>query len=234
MLVTLSNRLGITLDVEADVTWAASTERAHGKAELRISRASAAWNAEILDERGGFIVTVFSRFGIWRGIADRPRWEPAGVRVTVWALSRWCEIRRVGARRTFYQVPAGMIVRAAWRDGLAEILPVAAGAFLMAPPLIPVYRFERQTVLDVLTAMMDATGHAWELDARGRFHWRSRLGRYRETWHVDDGALFSELSEGELSELTAEVIETDAAGREFHAPQAGAPLWWPGQELERV
>lgn len=234
MLVTLSNPLGITLDVEAEVTWAASTERTHGKAELSINRASAAWDADVLDEAGGFIVTIYSRFGSWRGIADRPRWEPSGVRITAWSLSRWCEIRRVSAGRVFYQCPAGVIVRAAWRDGLAEALPVTAGSFLMAAPLIPVYRFERQSVLEVLTAMMDATGHAWEIDGRGRMHWQHRIGRYREVWHVDDGALFSTVQEGELSERISEVIEVDDGGREFRATVAGAPLWWPAQELERV
>ena len=234
MLVTLSNRLGVTLDVEAEISWAASTERSHGKAELKIGRDSPAWDAEILDERGSMIVTATSRYGIWRGITDRPRWEPSGVRLTAWALSRWCEIRRVSANRVFYQCPAGVIARAAWRDGLAEILPVTAGSFLMAAPLIPIFRFERQPVLEVLTQLMDATGHAWEIDSRGRFHWQHRLGRYRETWHVDDGALFSTIQEGDLSELSHEVIEVDGQGREFRATRSDAPLWWPQQELERV
>lgn len=235
MLVTLrGGALQATLDIGASVSWNTTESGEFGVATLTVPRDSAAWNLDVVLEDGGFLVDIMTQFGAWTGVADRPQWRPAGMRITVHHIHEWLSLRLVG-RRAFAGVTAGAIAYRAVQDALAGhgTLPITAGAILQAPPVIPLYEFDRQPLMDVLTDLHERTGQSWWLDRHNRFVWGNRQGQYRERTFVDDGRLFQHLQPGTLVQLDDEVIEVEDGGREFSA-RGSAPLLWPRQRLERI
>lgn len=235
MLVTIRGQKGVTLDLFAEVTWAAALDGSYGSAIVQVPRDTAVWATDVIDENGGFLVEIINQFGFWRGVADRPRWRPAGMELDVHHVAEWVELRRVSPNRQFAGATAGQIVRRAVKDALVGLgsVPVTVGPILQAPPLIPLYEFARQTVSDVLSEMHERTGHIWWLDDDLAFHWGQRQGRYRETPVTDDGRLFQEIQPGTLSDVALEIIEVRDGGQEFSV-RGNAPLLWPDQRIERV
>lgn len=235
MLVTIYGQRGTTLDLWTEVTWAATIDGSYGRATVHVPRDSVVWDADIIDENGGFYIQIVNQFGVFHGIADRPRWMPSGMQIDVHHVAEWVELRRVSPFRKFAGATAGQIVRRAVKDALVGLgsVPVTVGPILQAPPLIPLYEFGRQTVSDVLTEMHERTGHTWWFDSNLTFHWGQRQGVYRETPITDDGRLFQEIQPGTLADAALEIIEVRDGGQEFSV-RGNAPLLWPRQTVERV
>jgi hypothetical protein len=236
MLVTIQNEQATSIDIQADVTWTAAVARAHGEAQLKIPRASVAWDANVITERAGFMVGIQTRWGPWWGIADKPTYTPSGLSVTVRGVSNWLGIRRLVRPVTFHGLTAGALARHIYTDAIAGLggVPVTLGKVLDAPPVINIFEFRKQTALAALEELASRSGQEWELDEGFRLNWVPRQGRHHELWITDDGSLFDSISLGSLSDRTAEAIETAQDGREFRVHANESPATWPKQEVVRI
>lgn len=238
MLVTLRSTTGLTVDLDATPTWEAAGGQSIGSARIRIGRESAAWNSDVVDERGGFLVEILSPAGRWLGIADAPVWQAngSGMEVRAQHIHAWANTRHVSASRVMVGCTAGAIVRRAVLDALTGLgsVPVTLGSFVEAPPVIALYVFKRQSLMSVLTDMQNQTGQQWQIDDLLRFHWKQQTGRYREITIIDDGRYVTNLQRTPLSDRYAEDIEVEPSGRTFTARDGDAPALWPAQRLTRV
>lgn len=235
MLCRLTNTASITVDLPAQgVTWSATVTREHGEATVRVPRTSVAFDPAYIDDLGGFLVEVFAPSGVWRGVADRPNFDPAGCTLTLLPLSQWLDIRLLTTPRTFYACPAGYIARQMLRDGMeglgaAVIIP---GTFVMAPPVLPIYKFSGQSVLAGLTDLAAHTGQEWALDDTV-LSWLPSQGTYREFHLVDDGRYFESFTDGSLQDSAAQVIEIQPDGETITVTAGEAPPLWPRQMVTR-
>jgi len=234
--VRLTNTASITVDLSVDhVTFSATVSREHGDAGIRVPRTSPAFDPAYIADLGGFLVEVATGGRWWRGVADRPTFDPAGCSLSLLPLSQWLDIRPLTTPRTFYAMPAGMIARQALRDGLeglgaAIILP---GTFLIAPPVLPVYQFNGQSVLSCLTDLASHSGQEWELANDQTLNWRPNQGRYREFHIVDDGLYFESFTDGSLQDTAAEVIEVQPDGETTFVRAGDSLPFWPRQIVTR-
>lgn len=234
-LVRLTNTASVSVDLPLDhVTASATTSREHGDAQLYVPRTSAAFDPAYIADLGGFLVEIAMPGGWWRGVADRPAFDPSGCTLSLLPFSQWLDIRLLTIPRTFYAAPAGIIARQALRDGLeglgaAIILP---GTMVIAPPVLPVYQFNGQSVLSCLTDLAAFTGQEWALDNQ-TLSWRPQQGRYREFHIVDDGLYFASFTDGSLQDTAAEVIEVQPDGSSLTVRAGDALPFWPKQIMTR-
>lgn len=221
------------LDLGADVTWTSPLSGDFGTTTLTVPRESAAWAADVIPTDGGFLATVLTQFGPYRGVCDKPTWTPAGMTIIVHELSIWVSLRLVGVR-TFVGCTAGMIFRRAVSDALLGhgSLPITLGPVLHAPPIIPLYEFTRQPLIDVLNDLHELSGQIWWLDSDLQINWGLRPGRFIERTLVDDGRLFGELQPGTLEAEEASLVEIQEDGLEIRL-RGNAPLYWPKERLVR-
>lgn len=235
MLVTVRGQRGITLDCFAEPTWAASGGQAIGSASLRIARDSLAWDSDIINEQGGMLVDIHTAAGLWRGIADRPTYTPAGMELEALHINAWATIRHVATGRRMFGVTAGAVAKRAVRDALVGLgsVPVTMGAILEAPPLIN-YAFDGQSLISVLTDLQNQTGQTWLIDDLLRFAWVQQVGKYQELTVIDDGQFLGHLSGDRLADQYLETVEIEQSGRTFTAFDRGAPALWPAQRITRI
>lgn len=236
MLVSLYSQSSVTLDLPADVTWQTSNGQQFGSAKLSIPRTSRAWNADIVSERGGFLVRIHTPVGDWTGIADSPSYTPAGMSLDVLHLNTWAAQRHVAAHRRFCGLSGGAIAKRAVEDALAGLgaVPVTIGPILEAPPILNTYEFKRQTLLAVLTDLSRLTGQQWTINERLQFTWRGQIGQYREFLLIDDGKFLDRLQRTPLADQHRERIEVEPSGRTFTAYDRTTPALWPAQEIVRL
>lgn len=217
-----------------DLVESSQAGKRYGSATFTVPREHPAWEHAALLARGGMLVTI----GGWRGVADMPRFTAEGAVISAIDVQEWARMRPVGARRVFRSCSAGVIVRAAVHDAFTGlgVVPVRVGAVVDAPPLIPIFRFNRQPLEQVLSEMQEQTGQVWRVDdERMTFDWQMTLGRYIEDVIVDDGALIPSVQPGSLREQYREVIERDGrTGRVFSAYSGRVPVTWPAVRVEEA
>lgn len=236
MLVKLTGQKSIMLDLPCELTFSTSNSQSFGSAKLTIPRHSAAWNPDIISERGGFLVQVFSQVGNATLIANTPVYTPTGMTVEALHVTAWCDIRHVSPSRTLVGMTAGAIAQLAVKDALMGLgsVPITIGPILQAPPIVNEYRFQRQTLLSVLTDLQKQTGQQWQLDESLQFRWVSQTGKYREFVLIDDGRFLDRLQRTPLADQHRERIEVEQSGRTFTAHDRTTPLLWPSQEIVRL
>lgn len=236
MLVTIRGATGITLDTFAEPTWEASGGQAIGSARIRIPRDSAAWDADVISETGGFLVDIESPAGLWRGIADSPTFSPEGMELRAQHIMAWAKTRHVSTFRRLHGLTPGAIAKRAVEDALVGLgsVPVTIGPIVEAPPVLSVFEFKGQSLLAVLTELQNESGQAWVIDNLLRFSWRQQVGRYRELTLIDDGKYLRTLQRTPLADQYAEDIEVEQSGRTFTARDATAPALWPAQRVTRI
>lgn len=224
------------LDLPCELTFSTSNSQSFGSAKLTIPRNSAAWDDQIISERGGFLVQVFTPVGNATLIANTPAYTPAGMTVEALHPAAWCGIRHVSPSRTLVGLPAGAIAQLAVKDALMGLgaVPVTIGPILQSPPIINEYRFQRQTLLSVLTDLQKQTGQQWQLDESLQFRWVAQTGKYREVILLDDGKFLDRLQRTPLADQHREHIEVDPAGRTYTAHDRTTPALWPSQEIVRI
>lgn len=235
-LVTLSSRKSITIGLDTTVEWTSSALREVGKATFVIPASSPAWDEDVIDPRGGFFVKIVTHRGPWHGVAIEVADVDEGFRVTAWDYRVFIEYRKVASNRSFWGVTAGCIARRAFMDAMVGIggMPFTIGSILEAPPIIHEYRFTGQTLLNVLSDLADRTGHYWEIDGNGTFHWVSLIGRSHDFILVDDGKFSSSLKRRSLREEMSESIEVESSGRTFSVLNPSVPITWPSQETRDI
>lgn len=236
MLITIRNQRSQIIDIQAEISWTANGDRQLAKASITIPRDSPGWSAEVIDERGGFIVECDSRYGRFVGVADRPQYTELGAEITVHHIGVWLSLRRVRNGLTIPATTAGTILRIAFADAFSgrASTPLILGSILDAPPLITEFSFHGQTFLDVVTQLMDETGHVWEIDERLRFNWGARQGQYRPYWLIDDGQLFARITPGTMGDQYAETLETSTDGHSTTIYANDVPMFWPAQRVVRI
>lgn len=236
MLVRLTHHGSITADIEATVTWTGPFAQANATAELFIERSNAAFNSGVIRNDGGTLAEIFTPYGRWTGVADRPIYAPEGWRLPLKHITVWAEIRNVGMNRRIFGATAGDIARMAFRDAIGGThLPVTLGPILHAPPHINEYEFTGQSLRDVLTFLSEWTGgQEWTITERLQFVWTTYTGRHHTETMVDDGSIFGELQVGTLADRYMEVTDRteDGEGRMFTAYEM--PMFWPSQKTEDV
>lgn len=219
----------VAIDLNASVEWTMSDLRKHGEAKVNIQRDTSAWIEEILSDDGGFFFEIPTSFGTWRGVADVPKYTPAGAEITVRNITHWLAIRNVGYR-TFYGLTPGAIAKQAIRQGILTAVPLTVGSILEAPPIIPEYEFNGQSVLDVFTDLSELSSQTWEIDEDYQVNWIHRQGKQYDTWLIDDGKLIDNIQTKTLGDTYSEIIETDDVGRRHTAFKYAPPLW-PQQQV---
>lgn len=236
MRAKLTGTTAITTDLDAEATWSPAGFRGqYGTARVTVDRDSAAWTTDVIDELGGMLIELrHGNLPPWRGIADRPRFTPAGIELDCIHVEEWVKIRHIPHPLTVYGATPGHIVSAAFRMALAGThLPVRRGAICLAPPHVDEYEISG-TFEDILTDMTEWSGMVWEIDRHWRFNWQADLGQFHEQWLTDDGVLFSELQLGELADQYGEVIEVHGGGQTQRVNAEDVPLMWPSQTTERI
>lgn len=235
MLVSLYSQSSATLDLPAEVQWSTSNGQQFGSAKLTIPRTSRAWSADIVTERGGFLVRIHTPVGDWIGLADTPSYTPVGMTLDVLHLNTWASIRHVAPYRRFCGVSGGIVAKRAVEDALLGLgsIPVTIGPILVAPPIVN-FEFKRQTLLSVLTDLSKLTGQQWTIGNDLQFRWVSQIGKYREFVWIDDGKYLPRLQRTPLADQHREHIEVDPAGRTFTAHDRTTPALWPSQQIVRI
>lgn len=235
-LVTISHEKSVTLNIDVTVDWFTSAGREFGKAVFIIPFESAAWDEEVINEKGGFIVHISTQYGIWSGVATQVEDHDAGFEVTAWDFRVYVGTRSVAPNRSFHGVTAGIIAKRAFEDALVGLggLPFTVGSILEAPPIIAQYQFTGQKLQDVLTELAERTGHHWTIDHQGIFHWVSISGVSHDYILIDDGLFRDKLQRRPLREEFSESIEVEDTGRTFTVYNPSVPLTWPSQEIREL
>lgn len=236
MLVTVAYERSVTLKVDAEVDWVTSSGREFGKAVFTIPAGSAAWDDEVINERGGFIVHITTPWGNWSGIAVTVEDVDAGFEVTAWDYRVFTENRHVSPHRSFHGVTPGIIARSAVEDALVGLggLPFTIGSILEAPPIIDQYEFTGQSLVQVLSELAERSGHYWYISNDGVFNWVSMVGIARDYILVDDGLFRDKLQRRSLREEFAESVEVENTGRTFTVYNPGVPITWPSREVRDI
>lgn len=221
---------GVTRDgyAEGSVAWRCPALRQFGEASLYIPRGSALWDTSVLDDERGILVELQDAdLGAWRGFGW-PDVTAAGATVAARELGALMESRVVNRSRTFRNLTAGAIARSAVQDALAGLgAPVlAAGTFVEAAPVIPEFRFNGQTLAEVLGDLMADTGQEWAVDG-ARLNWRPASGSLVALALCEDGdvcGVAREVSDTPVVEVLARGSDGRVVTRAALDASAGS-LW---------
>lgn len=234
MIVRIHAGQSVAVDIEATPTWTATASGRFGSCQFNILRDSAVWNDDVFAQGGGYLVEVFTRFGIWRGVTDSdPNYTPWGVQVTAESLHAWTSIRHMSQPRLYQSCPAGIVARDAFRQAIIghDGMPLTLGKFVICPPLVDIELID-QPLSAVLAELTDLTGQEWYINDDLQVNWVMREGTFRQVAITDDGRLFPDIKIE--AGQAGEVIEIDDSGRRFVAVSGEASRLWPSQESERI
>lgn len=234
MLVRLQNTETWIGELEAEITYRLPSSRSSSEARITIPRSSTAHKRDYISEDGGSVADLWdASLGAFRGFTDVPATNEAGTVLTVYSWDRWPAIRTVSGPDEFVAVPAGVIVRQAFRNSIAGAghIGLKLGDISEGGPTISRYRFEDQYLDDVLNDMMDQSGMEWTITTEGVFHWVGLLGRYYEIPLAEDGDLVDVERAGSLADMASEVLSRNNVGHTlaFGSFTSPAMFNWPRQ-----
>jgi hypothetical protein len=169
----------------SDYTRLAPAARAYGRARVRIPRDHPLITDTAITGLRGVLVTIDQALlgGASYLQIGKPSKQDWGWDLDCFEISYLLKLLRVPVQtRGYGNLPAGVIARMALDAalGLAAV-PIVAGSFVEAAPLVESYSFTGQTIDDVFQDLMTATGQEWEITPTGVVNWVSRVGTYRET-----------------------------------------------------
>lgn len=232
MHVTLTNSSNVTVDLPATVRWTNASAREFGSAQVTIPRRTTADSASYFDQDGGSLIDLRDpNLGNWRGVVTSPEIDDEHITLTAIHVAKWLDIRPVSRQRVLVGMTAGAIVRAALNDGLIGLgrTVIRAGTFVEAAPHIDSYSFTGQSVYQVITDMMEATGQEWSLSDDGALSWVPRTGTLYAKVLCQDGDLKDVKRRADVDQRLMEVIGVDANKREYvnRAGELAAAGFWP-------
>lgn len=200
------------------------------EAEIAVPHGHEADDPAVIAEQGGTVVRVYHAGDPWLGIADIPERTESGVRLRVYAPASWLDIRSVGEGRRFLGCTAGAIARAALVEGIGGLpgAPIVPYRFCEAPPHVDEYAFRGQSVLQVLTDLMELTGQEFWIDERLRLSWLPWAVRWQPVVLTDADGLLGPLPGESLQEQAREVHET-RRGIDWTVYDLRVPSVWPRQ-----
>jgi hypothetical protein len=242
MLVTFSANETYRGEVYTSVTWRHCIAGEYGEATFSLPPGHPALatddNGEprYVDNMGGFYVEVLhDALGKWRGIADVPDSSDEGVTVKAFELPALLTIRRVGNAGEYRALPAGAIVAAAYYQAFGGVgrAAISLGDVTLSGPLIVAYRFENQTLAEVLDDLMEMTGMEWSIDDELRLNWHGFAGRYYPFPLADDGDLLDSRRSGSIQRMAISVTSRNSLGHELTTTtlETEAGAWWPAMEV---
>jgi hypothetical protein len=243
MLVTIRIPDGATAtdDCQVRVTWAVPASRSLGSADVTIRRASPLWTVAGSRPHGGFLVEIAdASLGVWRGVADAPRFEAGHGSIHAVELMAALGTRVVARSRTVRALTAGAIARLAFVDAIGGLgsLPLTIGTFAEVAPVVEEYSFSGQTLMQVLGDLADTTTgqQEWEIAEPGIVNWRPLRGTWSGVTLCADGDLVNVQRQDDQAEPAVEVIAVGSDDTSYTArAQDGNVDWlWPRQVVTSV
>lgn len=216
----------------SDYTTVAVSGRAYGQARFTLPRSHGLITDTTLQSLAGFSLTIkAATIQPWQGVQlddpgqDGNRWNLTCVQIG--QLLKQITVP-TGKVHTFTNVPAGLIARRALELSLPAYpaVPLVAGAFSEAPPLVESVTFDGQSLDSLFTDLMDRSGQEYEITEAGAVNWIATTGDLYEPVLTEGYDFILESFQEQEQPPVVRVFVTDQRGytAEVFAPEHAGNL----------